>query len=425
MTFIERRFFKKVNRNIYIAVFCMAALFFWYNAGNKTMAADNIRDIAVKIDSESDAAVESDTKSFVTSDVGEENDSDAEGADDTQDEEQTTVNPLYADMFIVNVSDYLNIRAEADENSDIVGKLYAGSGGDVLQNGDEWTLIQSGAVEGYVKTEYIILGTDSTDEIEAAIVGIAVVNTDTLRVRAEASTDADIVTMVAQGTELTCTSSDSSDEWIGVEVDGAKGYVSAEYVTVTYKLASAVSIEEERAAQAAAEAAKAEAESQKETEAASQADTETASVKTDTETTAAVQTSQKATEAATESTAVSNTKASVDSAYLLACLVYCEAGSESYEGKLAVANVVLNRLNAGWGSSISDVIYASGQFSPATNGALDRAISSGPNSDSTKAANAALAGTNNVSGYYHFGAVSAIDCDSLSDYIIIGNHVFY
>ena len=50
---------------------------------------------------------------------------------------------------------------------------------------------------------------------------------------------------------------------------------------------------------------------------------------------------------------------SYDDAYLLACLVYAEAGSEPYEGKLATANIVLNRLNSGkYGNTISDVINA-------------------------------------------------------------------
>ena len=422
MTFKERRFFKKLNKYTYIAVFCVAALFFWYNASNKSVANDNIRDMSAVSEDTEVVNVSADEKNLVGDDGSDETDTENTAADeDAAEIEENKINPLYEGMFIVNVDDYLNIRAEASEDSEIVGKLYEGSGGDVIENGDEWTKISSGSVEGYVKTEYIILGTDSTDEIEDAIVSIATVSTETLRVRAEESTDAEILTMVAQGEELTCVS--EGDEWVGVEVDNETGYVSADYVVITRKLTSAVSIAEEQAAKAAAEAeslaAEAAAEAATETQQTTAAETTTKQ----TETTTAETTPAETTKSSEKQE--SSTNASVDDTYLLACLVYCEAGGESYEGQLAVANVVLNRLRAGWGSSISDVIYASGQFGPASNGSLASTIASGPSSTSKKAANAALAGTNNVSGYYHFGTVSSVDYESFGDYLIIGNHVFY
>ena len=61
--------------------------------------------------------------------------------------------------------------------------------------------------------------------------------------------------------------------------------------------------------------------------------------------------------------------ASDEEVWLLACIIDWEAGSESYEGKLAVANVVLNRVKSGkWGSSITSVVYAPKQFSGVSDG---------------------------------------------------------
>lgn len=61
----------------------------------------------------------------------------------------------------------------------------------------------------------------------------------------------------------------------------------------------------------------------------------------------------------------------VEEVELLERLVECEARSEDYEGKLLVANVVLNRLSTGiWGDSIESVINAPGQFQPVTSGAV-------------------------------------------------------
>ena len=54
---------------------------------------------------------------------------------------------------------------------------------------------------------------------------------------------------------------------------------------------------------------------------------------------------------------------------LLAALIQCEAGNESYEGKLAVGAVVMNRVRSGsYPSTVSGVINAPSQFPPATNG---------------------------------------------------------
>ena len=65
----------------------------------------------------------------------------------------------------------------------------------------------------------------------------------------------------------------------------------------------------------------------------------------------------------------SSVDASDEEVWLLACIIDWEAGSESYEGKLAVANVVLNRVKSGkWGSSITSVIYAPKQFSGVSDG---------------------------------------------------------
>jgi spore germination cell wall hydrolase CwlJ-like protein len=85
---------------------------------------------------------------------------------------------------------------------------------------------------------------------------------------------------------------------------------------------------------------------------------------------------------------------------LLARLVQAEAGYEPYEGKLAVASVVMNRVHsAGYPNTVKGVIYAPGQFSPAGSGQLDKTT---PSKDSLKAARAALSGENNVPGAVYF-----------------------
>ena len=112
--------------------------------------------------------------------------------------------------------------------------------------------------------------------------------------------------------------------------------------------------------------------------------------------------------------------ASYDDVTLLGALIQCEAGSEPYEGKLAVGAVVMNRLRAGYAGSISGVIYQSGQFTPASSGALASVLASGVSGSCIQAAQEAIAGASNVGG-----ATSFRNAASGASGIVIGNHVFF
>ncbi len=106
----------------------------------------------------------------------------------------------------------------------------------------------------------------------------------------------------------------------------------------------------------------------------------------------------------------------------LAAICQIEAGY-NYEGCLAVANVVLNRVNAGFGSSIYDVIYAPYQFAT---GWMDYYLENGTGSAAYEAAAAALAGSNNIGGYLYFNGTTWLNPDTLDcPYVVIGGNVFY
>ncbi|HJA93264.1 MAG TPA: cell wall hydrolase [Candidatus Eisenbergiella merdipullorum] len=106
---------------------------------------------------------------------------------------------------------------------------------------------------------------------------------------------------------------------------------------------------------------------------------------------------------------------------LLAALIQCEAGGESYIGQVAVGNVVMNRVeSANHPNTISEVIYAAGQFSPVRNGSLSRTLNSGNVSASCRqAALEAIAGSEPVGDKLYFRRVNGRSGQ------VIGNHVFY
>ena len=89
---------------------------------------------------------------------------------------------------------------------------------------------------------------------------------------------------------------------------------------------------------------------------------------------------------------------------LLAALIYCEAGGEPYEAQLGVGSVVMNRLKKGhYGKRIVDVIYQADQFMPSYTGVLKQALANKSATESCyQAAAAALAGTDNTNGALYF-----------------------
>ncbi|TJY41294.1 LysM peptidoglycan-binding domain-containing protein [Cohnella pontilimi] len=109
---------------------------------------------------------------------------------------------------------------------------------------------------------------------------------------------------------------------------------------------------------------------------------------------------------------------------LLANLVQIEAGNEPYEGKLAVACVVMNRVDdPDYPDTVKGVIYEPKQFSPAGNGKLANVK---PSKDSLKAAKAALSGDNNVPGavYFFNPKLEPAKLKKVKVVAKIGNHVF-
>ena len=107
---------------------------------------------------------------------------------------------------------------------------------------------------------------------------------------------------------------------------------------------------------------------------------------------------------------------------LLANIIYCEAGSEPYEGKLAVGAVVINRvLSSKFPDTVVGVVYQRGQFSPAQSGRLGLALAADlANADCYKAADEAMAGKNNIGTCVFFRT----PIPGLTG-IQIGHHIFY
>ena len=287
-----------------------------------------------------------------------------------------------SDLVMADVQMALNVRAEASEDSEKVGLLYKDCGGRILEQKDGWTKIESGDLVGWASNEYLLF--DEEAEALASEVGnlIVTIETETLRVRQEPNTDSAILGLLSEDDALNVIEV-LDEEWISVEFDSDVAYVSAEYVNVDFHIDEGETMAVIKKREEEAEEARKKA----------LADTNAAII------------------------------AEQDDLRLLAALIQCEAGSETYEGKLAVGAVVMNRVRSGaYPNTISGVIYASGQFTPAMNGKVAKVYYNGNVSESCyQAAQAAMAGATNVGGATHFRRASTTTHDG----ILVDNQIFW
>lgn len=163
----------------------------------------------------------------------------AEAASMTDEEKE------FSNLVIAKVQRYVNIRSDASENSEVVGKLYDKSVGTYLSEKDGWYEISSGNVTGYVKAEYCVTGKEAVDLAKEIGTRIATVTTTTLKVREDASTEAAVLGLVPIEEELTVV--EEQDGWVKVDIEEGYGWVSKDYVDLRTDFVKAESKAEEEA----------------------------------------------------------------------------------------------------------------------------------------------------------------------------------
>lgn len=136
----------------------------------------------------------------------------------------------------------LNIRQEASTDSEVVGILTNHNACELLEDAGDWYKVTSGKVTGYVSKQYLVTGAEAEAIAEQEIKTVATVNTETLNVRAEKSTEAAVLSQVGNSEAFTVNS--IADGWVEISVDDSVGYISQDYVTVAQALPTAKTIEQ-------------------------------------------------------------------------------------------------------------------------------------------------------------------------------------
>ena len=294
-----------------------------------------------------------------------------------------TTTAMASGIGVIDAKDMLDIHAEANTASAVIGQVMEDGHVAILAKYNDWVQIQAGEIAGWVPAENLVETEISNEEAVAA-------NEQVIAERTGETASED---------EFFAEEEVQQDETAALQAEASEAAQNEiEEVQATEEAAR---IEAEAQAKAAEEAARLEAEAQAKA--------------------AAEEAARLAAEAQQAALAAQTAAISAEELKLLANIIYCEAGSESYVGKVAVGNVIMNRVkSASQPNTITEVVYAKGQFSPVRNGSLQRALSS-DKADAAcyQAAIEALAGAQPVGGKLFFRRNNGRSGQ------VIGHHVFY
>ena len=294
-----------------------------------------------------------------------------------------TTTAMASGIGVIDAKDMLDIHAEANTASAVVGQVMEDGHVAILAKYNDWVQIQAGEIAGWVPAENLVETEISNEEAVAA-------NEQVIAERTGATASED---------EFFAEEEVQQDETAALQAEASEA--AQNEIEEVQAAEEAARIEAEAQAKAAEEAARIEAEAQAKA--------------------AAEEAARLEAEAQQAALAAQTAAISAEELKLLANIIYCEAGSESYVGKVAVGNVIMNRVkSASQPNTITEVVYAKGQFSPVRNGSLQRALSS-DKADAAcyQAAIEALAGAQPVGGKLFFRRNNGRSGQ------VIGHHVFY
>ena len=313
-----------------------------------------------------------------------------------------TTTAMASGIGVIDAKDMLDIHAEANTASAVIGQVMEDGHVAILAKYNDWVQIQAGEIAGWVPAENLVETEISNEEAVAA-------NEQVIAERTGATASED---------EFFAEEEVQQDETAALQAEASEA--AQNEIEEVQAAEEAARIEAEAQAKAAAEeAAQLEAEAQAKTAAE-----EAARLEAEAQAKAAEEAARleaEAQQAALAAQTAQTAAISAEELKLLANIIYCEAGSESYVGKVAVGNVIMNRVkSASQPNTITEVVYAKGQFSPVRNGSLQRALSS-DKADAAcyQAAIEALAGAQPVGGKLFFRRNNGRSGQ------VIGHHVFY
>lgn len=283
-------------------------------------------------------------------------------------------------LVMVNATSVLNVRAEADSESELVGKMYRDCGGYVLERGEGWSLVESGDLVGWCVNDYLSFDDEAISLAKDVGTAFATVKAGCVTVYTEADKNAPVLGYASEKA-LFEVIYEVNEDWLCIAFDEFDGFIETSLVEEQFDIDHGETIEaiNERKAR--------EAEEKKKMIRRNEA-----------------------------------IAADGDTLKVLATIIWCESRGESYEGQLAVGSVVMNRVrSAVYPNTVYDVVFASGQFSPVKSGSFQKAYENG----SAVGTTCWTAAEETLNGYTNVGDMTHFRRKGNRDGYIIGNHVFY
>ena len=329
-----------------------------------------------------------------------------------------TTTAMASGIGVIDAKDMLDIHAEANTASAVIGQVMEDGHVAILAKYNDWVQIQAGEIAGWVPAENLVETEISNEEAVAANEQVIAERTGET-----ASEDEFFAEEEVQQDETAALQAEAS-EAAQNEIEEVQAAEEAARIEAEAQAKAAAEEAAQLAAQAQAKAAEEAAQLEAEAQAKAAAE-EAARIEAEAQAKAAAEEAARieaeAQQAALAAQTAQTAAISAEELKLLANIIYCEAGSESYVGKVAVGNVIMNRVkSASQPNTITEVVYAKGQFSPVRNGSLQRALSS-DKADAAcyQAAIEALAGAQPVGGKLFFRRNNGRSGQ------VIGHHVFY
>lgn len=301
--------------------------------------------------------------------------------------------PVTSNYVAPKVEEFMNVRKEPSLDSEIIGKLRLNSYAKIIERLEGWTKVESGKVTGYVNNNYLYMDEAALEYFSEKDAFQVVIKAESMNVRSKPNTQCRIVGQAHSPEVYVWYPDQSVDGWFAIQYDeDTVAYVSSEYCDSKTNLATALTIEEDIARE------KAEAYAR------------------------ALEHSKKSKPPVTYRDPITFT----DEEYkLMSVVIAMEALYEPYEGKVAVANVIINRILDGyWGDTLNEVIYAPGQFTGANSGRVELFWNQADD-DCMRAAKQAASGYNNIDDYMFFCSLKKADYSKYYRYYVLSGHCFY
>ena len=340
-----------------------------------------------------------------------------------------TTTAMASGIGVIDAKDMLDIHAEANTASAVIGQVMEDGHVAILAKYNDWVQIQAGEIAGWVPAENLVETEISNEEAVAANEQViaertgATASEDEFFAEEEVQQD-ETAALQAEASEAAQNEIEevqTAEEAAQLEAEAQAKAAAEEAARIEAEAQAKAAAEEAARLAAEAQAKAAEEAAQLEAEAQAKAAEEAARLAAEAQAKAAEEAARLEAEAQQAALAAQTAAISAEELKLLANIIYCEAGSESYVGKVAVGNVIMNRVkSASQPNTITEVVYAKGQFSPVRNGSLQRALSS-DKADAAcyQAAIEALAGAQPVGGKLFFRRNNGRSGQ------VIGHHVFY